>query len=99
MTLAPPVAARLAARADAPAPALSPREIEMLGLLAEGRSNRDLGSPSVPERGDGQVPSEPHLGQARRGQLGVDSRAGAVAHALGSGPTRSTLALARGDDT
>lgn len=40
--LAPSVAARLAARASASAPALSAREIEILGLLVQDRSNRDI---------------------------------------------------------
>ena len=77
MTLAPSVAARLAERASAPAPALSAREIEILGLLAEGRSNRELARRLFLS----EATVKSHLTHIYA-KLGVDSRAGAVAHAL-----------------
>ena len=84
MTLAPPVAARLAARASAPAPALSAREIEILGLLAEGRSNRDLARRLFLS----EATVKSHLSHIYA-KLGVDSRAGAVAQALERGIVRT----------
>ncbi|MFC3690247.1 response regulator [Aquipuribacter hungaricus] len=77
MTLAPTVAARLAERASAPAPALSPREIEILGLLAQGRSNRDMANHLFLS----EATIKSHLSHIYA-KLRVDSRAGAVAHAL-----------------
>ena len=77
MTLAPSVAARLAERASAPAPALSAREIEILGLLAEGRSNRELARRLFLS----EATVKSHLTHIYA-KLGVDNRAGAVAHAL-----------------
>lgn len=77
MVLAPAVAARLAARASAPAPALSAREIEILGLLAQGRSNRDMARHLFLS----EATIKSHLSHIYA-KLDVESRAGAVAHAL-----------------
>jgi DNA-binding NarL/FixJ family response regulator len=77
MTLAPSVAARLAARASAPPPALSAREIEILGLLAEGRSNRDIAGRMFLS----EATVKSHLSHIYA-TLGVESRAAAVVHTL-----------------
>lgn len=77
MVLAPEVADRLAARASAPAPALSAREIEILQLLAEGRSNRDMARQLFLS----EATVKSHLSSVYA-KLGVDSRAGALARAI-----------------
>jgi DNA-binding NarL/FixJ family response regulator len=77
MVLAPSVAARLAARASAPAPVLSPREVEILGLLVEGRSNRDIARTLFLS----EATVKSHLSHVYA-KLGVESRTAAIAHAL-----------------
>jgi DNA-binding NarL/FixJ family response regulator len=77
MVLAPSVAARLAARASAPAPVLSPREVEILGLLVEGLSNRDMARRLFLS----EATVKSHLSHVYA-KLGVDSRTAAIAHAL-----------------
>ena len=79
MTLAPPVAARLARRVSGALPALSPREIEILGLLAQGRSNRELARRLFLS----EATVKTHLSHIYS-KLGVDGRAGAVAVAIES---------------
>jgi DNA-binding NarL/FixJ family response regulator len=77
MVLAPSVAARLAARASAPAPVLSPREVEILGLLVEGLSNRDMARRLFLS----EATVKSHLSHVYA-KLRVDSRTAAIAHAL-----------------
>lgn len=77
MTLAPPVAARLARRVSTPQPALSAREIEILGLLAQDRSNRQMAAALFLS----EATIKTHLSHIYT-KLSVDGRAGAVAHAI-----------------
>ena len=77
MTLAPPVAARLARRVNTPQPALSIREVEILGLLAEDQTNRQMATALFLS----QATIKTHLSHIYT-KLGVDGRAGAVAHAI-----------------
>lgn len=77
MTLAPPVAARLARRVSTPRPTLSAREIEILGLLARDQTNRQMASALFLS----EATIKTHLSHIYT-KLGVDGRAGAVAHAI-----------------
>ena len=75
---------------------LTRREAEVLALLAEGRTNRQIGQGAVHHREDGQPPRLPHPRQARRGRPrgggrdGPPARPGpamSVAHVRPSGST------------
>jgi DNA-binding NarL/FixJ family response regulator len=75
--LAPPVAARLADRLRSPAgPELTRREVEVLGLVARGRSNAEIGR----ELYIGEATVKTHLLRAFA-KLGVDDRTAAVTEA------------------
>lgn len=76
-TLAAPAAALLVRRAGGPAPALSGREIEILGELAAGRSNKDIARRLFVS----EATVKSHLSHIYT-KLGVDTRAGAVARAI-----------------
>ena len=79
--LAPPVAARLADRLRAPArPELTAREVEVLGLVARGLSNADIGR----ELFIGEATVKTHLIRAFA-KLGVTDRTAAVTAAYASG--------------
>ncbi|MFI2101912.1 response regulator [Isoptericola sp. NPDC019693] len=75
--LSPPVASRLMQQAQNPGSALTPREAELLTLLAQGLSNRELGRRLFIS----EATVKTHLAHVYA-KLGVDSRAAAVAHAL-----------------
>jgi two-component system invasion response regulator UvrY len=60
-------------RLPQPGTPLSPRELEVLALVAEGLSNPDIGREAVLDRGLGQ---DPH--PADRGPLGARNRAHVV---------------------
>ncbi|GAA1737940.1 response regulator transcription factor [Isoptericola hypogeus] len=75
--LSPPVASRLLQQTRNPAGALTPREAELLTLLAQGLSNRELGRRLFIS----EATVKTHLVHVYA-KLGVDSRAAAVAHAL-----------------
>ncbi|AUI60170.1 response regulator transcription factor [Amycolatopsis sp. BJA-103] len=72
--LAPQVAARLFGHMRAPTAALSPRETEIVGLLAEGLINRQIAARLFIS----EATVKTHLVHIYD-KLGVDSRAGAVA--------------------
>jgi DNA-binding NarL/FixJ family response regulator len=79
--LAPPVAARLADRLRGPArPELTAREVEVLGLVARGLSNADIGR----ELFIGEATVKTHLIRAFA-KLGVADRTAAVTAAYASG--------------
>ena len=79
--LAPPVAARLADRLRAPArPELTGREVEVLGLVARGLSNAEIGR----ELFIGEATVKTHLIRAFA-KLGVTDRTAAVTAAYASG--------------
>jgi DNA-binding NarL/FixJ family response regulator len=79
--LAPPVAARLADRLRAPArPELTARELEVLGLVARGLSNADIGR----ELFIGEATVKTHLIRAFA-KLGVADRTAAVTAAYAAG--------------
>lgn len=73
-TLSPPVAGRVMARMRHPQPTLTPRELEILGRLAEGLGNRDIARALFIS----EATVKTHLGRIYE-KLGVDTRAGAVA--------------------
>lgn len=75
--LSPPVASRLLQQTQNPGGALTPREAELLTLLAQGLSNRELGRRLFIS----EATVKTHLAHVYA-KLGVDSRAGAVAQAL-----------------
>ncbi|SDH01850.1 regulatory protein, luxR family [Sinosporangium album] len=75
--LSPPVASRFAARFRSPGLVLSQREIEILELLAAGKSNRDISRALFIS----EATVKTHLVHIY-GKLGVDSRTAAVRRAL-----------------
>jgi DNA-binding NarL/FixJ family response regulator len=76
--LSAPVTDRLLARLRSPAPALSPREHEILAQLARGQGNREIARALFVS----EATVKTHLGRLC-GKLGVDTPAGAVAVAKG----------------
>ncbi|MEU3351064.1 response regulator transcription factor [Streptomyces sp. NPDC037389] len=83
--LAPPVAARLLGRVRAGGrPALSPRETEILGLVAEGLANRQISKRLFIS----EATVKTHLVHIYD-KLGVDSRTAAVAAGLTAGLIRA----------
>ena len=79
--LAPVVAARLVARARAPqASALTPREVEVLGCVARGRTNAEIGRDLFIS----EATVKTHLLRAFA-KLGVDDRTAAVTAAMTRG--------------
>lgn len=81
--LAPPVAARLLGRVRAGRPTLSPRETEILRLLAEGLANRQISKRLFIS----EATVKTHLVHIYD-KLGVDSRTAAIASGLTSGLIR-----------
>ncbi|MDH6127058.1 response regulator transcription factor [Kitasatospora sp. GP82] len=81
--LAPPVAARLLGRVRAGRPTLSPREAEILRLLAEGLANRQISKRLFIS----EATVKTHLVHIYD-KLGVDSRTAAIAAGLTSGLIR-----------
>ncbi len=81
--LAPPVAARLLGRVRAGRPSLSPREAEILQLLAEGLPNRQISKRLFIS----EATVKTHLVHVYD-KLGVDSRTSAVAAGLAAGLIR-----------
>ncbi|MFI5531042.1 response regulator [Kitasatospora sp. NPDC051853] len=81
--LAPPVAARLLGRVRAGRPTLSPREAEILQLLAEGLANRQIAKRLFIS----EATVKTHLVHIYD-KLGVDSRTAAIASGLASGLIR-----------
>ncbi|MEU9130018.1 response regulator transcription factor [Kitasatospora sp. NPDC048540] len=81
--LAPPVAARLLGRVRSGRPTLSPRETEILQLVAEGLANRQISKRLFIS----EATVKTHLVHVYD-KLGVDSRTGAVAAGLNSGLIR-----------
>ncbi|WP_433066668.1 response regulator [Dactylosporangium sp. CS-033363] len=85
--LAPPIAARLAGRRAAPiAEQLTPREAEVLGLVAHGLSNPEIGRALFIS----EATVKTHLVRAFV-KLGVNDRTAAVTAALSRGILRSPL--------
>ncbi|WP_058042356.1 response regulator [Streptomyces roseifaciens] len=82
--LAPPVAARLLGRVRSGRPVLSPRETEILGLLAEGLANKQISRRLFIS----EATVKTHLVHIY-GKLGVDSRTAAIAAGLAGGLIRS----------
>ncbi|MFJ1792398.1 response regulator [Kitasatospora griseola] len=82
--LAPPVAARLLGRVRAGRPTLSPREAEILQLLAEGLPNRQISKRLFIS----EATVKTHLVHIYD-KLGVDSRTSAVAAGLAAGLIRA----------
>lgn len=74
--LAPKIAAMLMNRISNPAPALTPREVQLLGLLATGLSNRAIAKRIFIS----EATVKTHLVHIY-GKLGVDSRTAAIAAA------------------
>ncbi|GAB3581333.1 response regulator [Calidifontibacter terrae] len=74
--LAPVIADKLLARMRRPAPTLSARELEVLRLVASGRTNRDVARDLFLS----EATVKTHLVHVF-GKLGVDSRTGAVSRA------------------
>jgi len=88
--LAPPVAARLLGRVRAGRPSLSPRETEILQLLAEGLANRQISKRLFIS----EATVKTHLVHIYD-KLGVDSRTSAIAAGLTSGLIRPAAHPAR----
>ena len=82
--LAPDIAARLLGRLRTPQPALSPREVEILRLLAQGLSNRALSR----ELFISEATVKTHLVHIYD-KLGVDNRTAAITTALERGIIRT----------
>ncbi|MBY8885737.1 response regulator transcription factor [Streptomyces sp. PTM05] len=82
--LAPPVAARLLGRMRSGRPTLSPRETEILGLLAEGLANRQISKRLFIS----EATVKTHLVHIYD-KLGVDSRTAAIAAGLAAGLIRA----------
>jgi DNA-binding NarL/FixJ family response regulator len=82
--LAPPVAARLLGRVRAGRPTLSPREAEILQLLAAGLANRQISKQLFIS----EATVKTHLVHIYD-KLGVDSRTAAIAAGLSTGLIRS----------
>jgi DNA-binding NarL/FixJ family response regulator len=82
--LAPAIVDRLASRSRASDPGLSLREAEVLGLVAAGKSNRDIGR----ELFLSEATVKSHLVHIFT-KLGVSSRTSAVARARATGAIRS----------
>lgn len=83
--LSPPVAGRLVARMRGPAVALSPREAEIVRLVAEGRSNHELARLLFIT----EATVKSHLLHVFT-KLGVENRTAAVARARELGILRGT---------
>jgi DNA-binding NarL/FixJ family response regulator len=75
--LSPPVASRLLQQMQRPEEALTPREAELLTLLAEGMTNKELGKALFIS----EATVKTHLAHIYA-KLGVDTRAAAVSVAL-----------------
>ena len=75
--LAPLVAARLLGRTGAAGPPLTPREVEILTLLAGGLANKEIARQVLVS----EATVKSHLSHVYD-KLGVDTRAGAVARAI-----------------
>ena len=75
--LSPAVAAMMVRRASSPGPVMTAREVEILGLLAEGLGNREMARRLLVS----EATVKSHLTHVYA-KLGVDSRAGAVATAI-----------------
>ena len=75
--LAPSVATRLLQRAASPTPKVSPREVEILRLLAKGLGNKEMARELLVS----EATVKSHLSHIYT-KLGVDTRAGAVATAI-----------------
>lgn len=75
--LAPAVAATLVRRAGTPGPVLTEREVEIIGLLADGLPNKELAKRLFVS----EATVKSHL-QHIYTKLGVDSRTGAVSKAI-----------------
>lgn len=75
--LAPAVAATVVRRASTPGPVLTEREVEIIGLLAEGLSNKELAKRLYVS----EATVKSHLAHIY-GKLGVDTRTGAVSRAI-----------------
>ncbi|WP_406030110.1 response regulator transcription factor [Nocardioides sp. NBC_00163] len=75
--LAPSVATRLLQRAASPVPKVSPREVEILRLLARGLGNKEMARELLVS----EATVKSHLSHIYT-KLGVDTRAGAVATAI-----------------
>ena len=75
--LSPAVAAMMVRRASSPGPVMTEREVEVLGLLAEGLGNKEMARRLLVS----EATVKSHLTHVYA-KLGVDSRAGAVARAI-----------------
>jgi DNA-binding NarL/FixJ family response regulator len=75
--LSPAVAAMMVRRASSPGPVMTEREVEVLGLLAEGLGNKEMARRLMVS----EATIKSHLTHVYA-KLGVDSRAGAVAKAI-----------------
>jgi DNA-binding NarL/FixJ family response regulator len=83
--LAPVIVQKLADRSRIPEGRLSPREVEVLGLVAAGRSNRQIGQDLFLS----EATVKSHLVHIF-GKLGVSSRTSAVASARAAGTIRGS---------